>query len=171
MAIGGLGSNWFPRLDTIHRLSGLTWIPTADQLPRKKIMPNIIRIADKIFNLWETLKRLDGEGRVGSFQAQWGPLHSEARDGWLQRSSIVVPDLAICALAQNPKEPLDQQLFLSPQLNIKDLAQANVLLDLLQTTSTIHPKAFLSTGSRFVPLGCWRESFPKMCADGRLVLL
>ena len=90
MAIGGLGSNWFPRLDTIHRLSGLTWMPTADQLPRKKIMPNIIRIADKIFNLWETLKRLDGEGRVGSFQAQWGPLHSEARDDWLQRSSIVV---------------------------------------------------------------------------------
>ncbi|KAJ5882810.1 uncharacterized protein N7473_011072 [Penicillium subrubescens] len=58
--------------------------------------------------------------------------------------------------------------FLSPLLNIEDLAQADVLPDFIQNRSAIHPKTFLFADSRFVALGYWHRVLSNMHTEGRI---
>ncbi|KAJ5882692.1 uncharacterized protein N7473_011126 [Penicillium subrubescens] len=164
------GPNWSSHAYTFNVLYGLTKLLSKKQLPMKIFKPKINTIATEIFDLWETLRRLDSQGRVRSFQAQWSQLHPEARNRWLQqfRELHRRPDLAICILAQNSKTASAQEPFLSPLLNIEDLAQANVLPEFLQNRSAIHPKAFLFADSRFVALGYWHCFFKKIEVEGRI---
>ncbi|KAJ5335704.1 uncharacterized protein N7506_005640 [Penicillium brevicompactum] len=71
-------------------------------------------------------------------------------------------------LARYPNEPLDKEPFPTPLLNVEDLAEGNVLPDLLQTRSAIHPKMFLSTDTRLVELGYWIKSITQMQVGGRI---
>jgi hypothetical protein len=164
------GPNWFSHRDAICDLSGLTAIQSEKQIPLETFKPKIDTVANEILDLWKTLKLLEGEGRVRSFEVGWGQLHSEARTGWLQQFTELRrrPDLTICTLARHSKKTSDRQPFQSPLLNIEDLAQANVLPDLLRTRSAIHPKTFLSADSRFVALGYWHKLFPKMHVQRRI---
>lgn len=164
------GPNWFSHWEAMCDLSGLREMPPQHRLPRNKIMPSIVKVANRIIELWKTLGRMKGEGRVEFFKSRWDPMHLEGRMTWLQQFPKLHhrPDQAICALAQGPEERLSQDLFSSPLLNIEDLAQANVLPEFLQTRIAIHPKAFYSVDSRFVGLGYWHNMFLKLYSEGRI---
>ena len=113
---------------------------------------------------------LTEESRVESFKVQWDKLPPEGRDSWLQQFSELhnCPNLAIYMLSQESHEPIDKGVFLTPLLNIEDLSQANVLPELLQTRSTIHPNTFLLTDSGFVVLGYWHQALRNMHVEGKI---
>lgn len=163
------GPNWSHHLDAIKRLSGPTTVLSGRQIPLKTLKAKIDPIANEIMDSFEALMQAESEGRVGAFKERWSRLHSEARSLRLRQFIGLHdrPNLAIHTLAQQSQKSLGQRPFLSPLLNIEDLAQANVLSDLLQTRSTMHPKMFLNADSRFVMLATGTEYCPNYKYRGR----
>ncbi|KAF4772038.1 hypothetical protein PENNAL_c0098G02777 [Penicillium nalgiovense] len=162
------GANWASQRDAFYRRAEIDGESSDKKIPLSTFKLSVSKVANEILDMWKTLKE-SGSG-MKSFKQQWDKLQPEARKSWLQQFTELhrCPGLAIHMLARYPNERLDKEEFLTPLLNVEDLAEADVLPDMLQTRSSIHPKMFLSTDTRLVELGYWYKSITQMQVEGRM---
>ncbi|KAF4241515.1 hypothetical protein CNMCM8980_000874 [Aspergillus fumigatiaffinis] len=162
------GPNWASRREQIDTISGL-YSSNDKAIPLHKVQPGIEDTAEEIMSLWRALRERKAELRY--FGKKWSRMLTTERHAWLQNTVKIhhEPDSAISLLAQRSgSEPLDNEAFLTPLLNLEDLTQGDVLPHLLQTRSTIHPKGFLFMDSRFVLLGYWCGALARIKIEGRI---
>ncbi|THC87370.1 hypothetical protein EYZ11_013182 [Aspergillus tanneri] len=162
------GANWASQRDAIYRRAEIDGESSDKKIPLSTFKLSVNKVANEILDMWKTLRE-SGSG-MKSFKKQWDKLQPEARKSWLQQFTELhrCPGLAIHMLARYPNDRLDKEAFLTPLLNVEDLAEADVLPDMLQTRSSIHPKMFLSTDTRLVELGYWYKSITQMQVEGRM---
>ena len=162
------GPNYSSCFEQIEIMSGVSH---DNPIPLEKVQPNIEDTAEQIMGLWKGLRERQKE--VECFKEKWSGMQTAERRAWLQNTRRLhqEPDIAISLLAQHSgTAPSDREAFMTPLLNVEDLAQANVLPHWLQTRLTIHPKRFLSTDSRLVSLGYWCGALKLLGIDGRISL-
>lgn len=168
MATATLGPNWSAHIPRVTALSGSNHAPSDKLIGLNVVKPHILRMANDICSHWKRLQSPESQRKLESFRAQWGKLQPLARCHWLQQFPQLHQrrNMAVYMLAKT--EPLDRGAFLTPLLNVEDLAQANVLPDMLQIRSITHPKVFLPTDSGLVNIGYWSEKLTQMKIAGRV---
>jgi len=167
------GPNWPSQHERIILMSGLSSSNLDTHIPIDKVQPRVKESAERILSLWNTLRDLGKRNNLGYFQKKWTLMQPQARHSWLQQLFPRLhpyPNSCIYLLAQHHSgiKDLDKEPFMTSLLNLEDLAQADVLPEMLQVRLNFHPRLFLTTDARHVDLGYWCGALIPMQIAGRI---